>query len=49
MPAEPDHTRHRPTQEYVKAAAPRFVVGEFWTTCMYDDQGQLVYNQVSAG
>jgi hypothetical protein len=33
----------------VEAAAPSFVVGEFWSTCMYDDQGQLVYNQVGAG
>ena len=39
----------RPTQEYVEAAAPSFVVGEFWSTCVYDDQGHLVYNQVNSG
>ena len=41
-------SRH-PTQEYVEAAAPSFVVGEFWSTCVYDDQGHLVYNQVNSG
>ena len=42
-------TLRQHTQEYVEAAAPSFVVGEFWSTCVYDDQGHLVYNQVSAG
>ncbi len=34
-------------QEFVEAAQPKFVVGEFWSTCVYDDKGQLVYDQVS--
>lgn len=33
-------------QEYVEASAPSFVVGEYWTTCMYSEQGQLAYDQV---
>lgn len=40
------HSRMCWAQEYVEASAPSFVVGEYWTTCVYENQGQLAYNQV---